>query len=255
MSPRKPRLPRIGAHISVAGGLAEVLPRARRIGAEAVQIFPGSPRQWRPCRYAVAEAQTFGARLAVAGIPLFVHTIYLINLASPDADQRARSVAAVADALVFGARAGASGVVTHMGSHRGEGFAAASPRVAEALDQALEATREAGGAEPPMLLLETAAGGRGAMGNTAEELGHILSLAESGSHLGVCLDSAHLFAAGYPVHTCRGLGETLDGFDAALGPGRMGLVHLNDSATDLGSRRDRHANLWTGAIGREGLAA
>ena len=127
--------------------------------------------------------------------------------------------------------------------------------MAEALDQALEAAREAGGAEPPMLLLETAAGGRGAMGNTAEELGHILSLTESGSHLGVCLDSAHLFAAGYPVHTCRGLGETLDGFDAALGPGRMGLVHLNDSATDLGSRRDRHANLWTGVIGREGLAA
>ncbi|HSH71321.1 MAG TPA: TIM barrel protein, partial [Deferrisomatales bacterium] len=71
---------------------------------------------------------------------------------------------------------------------------------------------------------------------------------------GVCLDSAHLFATGYRVHTPGGLGETLDAFDSALGPGRVGLVHLNDSATGLGARRDRHANLWTGEIGREGLA-
>ncbi len=254
VSPRKPRLPRIGAHVSVAGGLGEVLPRARAIGAEAVQVFPSSPRQWRPCRYAAAEAQAFGAGLTDAGIPLFVHTIYLINLATPDPDLRARSVAAVTDALVFGTRAGAAGVVTHLGSHRGEGFDAACPRVAEALDRALEAARTVGGADPPALLLETAAGGRGAVGNTPEELGRLLSLALA-SHLGVCLDSAHLFAAGYPVHTPGGLGETLNEFDAALGPGRIGLVHLNDSVTAQGSRRDRHANLWTGALGREGMAA
>ena len=255
VSPRKPRLPRIGAHVSVAGGLAEVLPRARAMGAEAVQIFPSSPRQWRPCRYSLAEAQAFGAALTAACIPLFVHTIYLINLATSDPELRARSVAAVADALVFGARAGAAGVVTHLGSHRGEGFDAACPRVVEALGRALEAAREANGSNPPALLLETAAGGRGAVGNTPEELGRLLSLAKAGGHLGVCLDSAHLFAAGYPVHTAAGLDETLRRFGTEVGLERVGLVHLNDSATDLGSRRDRHANLWTGEIGRDGVTA
>ncbi|HSH70565.1 MAG TPA: TIM barrel protein, partial [Deferrisomatales bacterium] len=178
MSLRKPRLPRVGAHLSVAGGLDKVLPRALAIGAEAVQVFPSSPRQWRPCRYTDREARGFGGGLAAAGIPLFVHTIYLISLASPDADQRARSVAALADALVFGARAGAAGVVTHLGSHRGEGFDTACPRVADALDRALGAARTAEGAEPPVLLLETASGGRGAVGNTPQELGRLLSLAE-----------------------------------------------------------------------------
>jgi deoxyribonuclease-4 len=255
MPPRCPRpLPVIGAHVSAAGGLDNVLLRARAIGAEAVQLFPSSPRQWRPCRHPAAAARGFRAELAAAGIPLFLHTIYLINLAAPDPEQRQRSVAAVSDALVFGARAGAAGVVTHLGSHRGEGFDAACPRVAEALDRAVEGARAAAGGALPPLLLETAAGGRGSVGDSPGELGRLLSEADRGGQLGVCLDSAHLFAAGYPVHTTAGLDETLRRFDAQVGLERVGLVHLNDSATPLGSRRDRHANLWTGELGREGVA-
>lgn len=255
MTLRRRRLPVIGAHVSVAGGLSHVLPRARAIGAEAVQVFSANPRQWRPCAYSAEGAQQFGADLAAAQIPLYLHTIYLINLAAPDPAQRERSAAALADALAFGAHAGAAGVVTHLGSHKGEGFAAALPRVVEALGRARALARGACAVALPPVLLETAAGGNGAVGNTPEELGHVLTRADGGADLGVCLDSAHLFAAGFRVHTAQGVAETLDRFEGALGAGRVGLVHLNDSMTSRGSRRDRHANLWTGEIGKPGLAA
>lgn len=255
MSVRRRRQPVIGAHVSVAGGLCHVLPRARTIGAEAVQIFPSNPRQWRPCTYSPEGARQFGAELAAAQIPLYLHTIYLINLAAADPAQQERSAAALADALAFGARAGAAGVVTHLGSHKGQGFAAALPRVVEALDRAKVLARRSCGAALPPVLLETAAGGNGALGNTPEELGHVLARAGGRGDLGVCLDSAHLFAAGLPVHTAEGLAETLDRFEAALGGGEVGLVHLNDSMTSRGSRRDRHANLWAGELGKPGLAA
>jgi len=249
------RLPVLGAHVSVAGGLRHVLPRARAIGAEAVQIFAANPRQWRPCAYSPEGARQFGADLAAARTPLYLHTIYLINLATPDPAQRERSAAALADALAFGARAGAAGVVTHLGSHKGQGFAAALPWVVEALGRARVLAGEASRAELPPVLLETAAGGNGAVGNTPEELGCVLAGAGWPEDLGVCLDSAHLFAAGFPVHTVGGVAETLDRFEAAVGAGRVGLVHLNDSMTPRGSRRDRHANLWTGELGKSGLAA
>lgn len=246
--------PRVGAHVSFAGGPSRVLPRARRIGAEAVQVFPSNPRQWRRNEHPAEELAAFGAALAAADLPLFVHTIYLINLASPDPGLRARSGEAVAAALVFAARAGAAGVVTHVGSHRGDGFGAAVDRVSATVRDAEARARRAldPDADLPPLLLETAAGAAHTVGGTPRELGALLAALPAG--VGACLDTAHLFAAGQPIHTRDGLDRYLEEAEAAFGLARVGLVHLNDCKSALGSRADRHENLWEGRVGREGLA-
>ncbi len=236
----------------MAGGLASSLERARKIGAEALQVFPSNPRQWRRPGYSAAELRSYRDALAREGKPLAVHTVYLINLASPDPELRQKSSRALADALVFGARAGARGVVTHVGSHRGEGFDAALGRVASAAQGALAlAAAEAAPEALPRLLLETSAGGTGSVGGTPGELGRLL--AELPDTAGVCLDTAHLFAGGYPIHTRDGCEAFLSELDRRVGLARVGLVHLNDSKSDLVSRRDRHENLGEGAIGRAGL--
>ncbi|MFU8857846.1 MAG: deoxyribonuclease IV [Deferrisomatales bacterium] len=248
------RLPRIGAHVSVAGGLARSLERARGIGAEALQVFPSNPRQWLRPGVSPEELGGFRGALGRSRRPLAVHTIYLINLASPDPALGRKSSRALADALVFGARAGACGVVTHVGSHRGEGFEVALGRVASAVREALGlAAPEAAPRPLPPLLLETAAGGTGSVGASPGELRRLLDVLPEDLTAGVCLDTAHLFAAGYPVHTPEGCDGYLADLDRAVGLGRVGLVHLNDSRSELGSRRDRHENLGEGAIGMEGL--
>ena len=244
-------LPRIGAQVSTAGGLSKAVARARAIGAEVVQIFPSNPRRWQPCPYTEHDIAAFTASLRRAALPLFVHTIYLINLASPDEDQRRRSTAALADALVFGARSGADGVVTHIGSHRGDGYAAARKRVVRAVTEARAQARERVQKPLPALLLETSAGGGDSLGRTPAELGDLVGAFPEG--LGICLDSAHLFAAGYAVDTVEGLDALLVEIERHGLLGALGLVHLNDCKTALGSRSDRHENLWEGRLGRSGL--
>jgi len=238
----------------MAGGLAPAIERARRIGAEALQVFPSNPRQWRRCAYASEELTGWGEDLRGAGLPLFVHTIYLINLASPDRSLRTRSASALADALWFGALAASQGVVTHIGSHRGAGFDSGLGCVADAVTEALSGFRELSGsaATPPPLLLETSAGAKNSLGATPAEMGRILANLPEGA--GVCLDTAHLYAGGFPVHTEDGFEDFLAEMDRCVGLHRIGLVHLNDSRSALGSRADRHENLCEGNIGRKGLA-
>lgn len=248
-----PALPRIGAHVSVGGGLERVWGRLRNIGAEAAQVFPSNPRQWRRPTYPPEVLRDFKEVLGRAGVPLFAHTIYLINLASPDARLRRRSSSALADALVFGVHAGSAGIVTHVGSHRGEGFERARGRVLDALEEARALACSELGADAgvlPPILLESGAGSSGTVGSP-DELACLLE--EAGSGVGFCLDTAHLFAAGLPVHTAEGLDELLSDLDQRIGLRRLGLVHLNDSKAEFGSRRDRHENLWEGFLGREGL--
>ena len=251
-----PLLPRIGAHVSAAGGLREALRRAREIGAEVIQVFPGNPRQWRRAPLSVEELAASGRDLRRAGIPLFVHSIYLINLASPDPQLAERSSTALAHALAFGALCGSAGVVTHVGSHRGEGFERALGRVSDSVSRAFDLARrqtaDVGPAALPPLLFESAAGSRNSVGGSVVELARLLGVAPGQS--GVCLDTAHLFAAGHQIHTAEGLDRYFDELDGSVGLRRVGLVHLNDSRSEFGSRADRHENLWEGRIGRAGLA-
>lgn len=251
------KLPLIGAQIRTAGGFAPVPERALAIGAEAVQIFNSNPRTWRTRLPRPEEMTALTAGLRQHRLPLFLHTIYLINLASPDEQLRQRSGEALAEALVLGALAAAAGVVTHVGSHRREGFAAAAGWVIGAVRAAMNMARkglEAGGHEQtlPPLLLETGAGSGRTVGGRLEELAELLaSLPPS---CGLCLDTAHLFAAGYAVHTATGLERLVEELIERGLLASVGLIHLNDSKTPFASARDRHENPGKGHIGFAGLA-
>jgi deoxyribonuclease-4 len=275
-------LPLIGGQLSTAGGWSHVPDRAVAVAAEVVQVFSSNPRIWPVTPPDVDALATLSASLRADRIPLFIHAVYLINPASPDFDLRSRSVAALAHALLTGALAGAAGVVTHLGSHRGEGFEKAAPWVAESLTLArrgaeqslaeLSADTSGGicvgaGTKLPTLLLETSAGSGATVGATLEELQTLLGLladagapaaaAHSGSaesQSGLCLDTAHMFAAGYALHQQRGLAALVDELQQRDLLHRVGLVHLNDSASLFASKRDRHANPGEGELGYEGLA-
>ncbi len=264
-------LPLIGAQVSTAGRLDTSIERARYIGAEAIQVFPSNPRQWRPAPYPAHDLVRYGLALRHNRLPLFVHSIYLINLAAPEGDLRRKSAESLADALHYGALARAEAVVTHVGSHRGEGFDAGLARVAAALEEAYEILRRrlaqslealtdaadsqapwpGGAVTVPALLFESSAGGGDSMGRDPRELGRLLAWAPGRS--GVCLDTAHLYAAGYALDTADGLDRLHEELAAAGCLDLVGLVHLNDSKTPLASRSDRHENLWDGQYGRAGL--
>jgi deoxyribonuclease-4 len=220
--------------------------KAHAISAELIQIFPSNPRMWRPAAHSPEDVRMFARALLRAGMQVFLHTIYLINLASPDPELRRRSAGALAQTFRFASACAARGVVIHVGSHHGDGFDSALPRV---IDAVAEARADAEG--DPLLLVESSAGGGNSVGGSLWELSRLVETLPGPT--GICLDTAHLFAAGHPLQTPADLEALVDEL-ARLGllPA-LGLVHLNDCSTALGSRHDRHADLWEGQIGREGL--
>lgn len=270
----KAKLPLVGAQLSTAGGFAPVPRRALDIGAEAVQIFNTNPRMWRARVPAPGEIEALTAGLRKHRLRLFFHSIYLINLASADDELRRRSLEALALALATGAAAGAEAVVTHIGSHRGEAAAEAKSRIVQSITDALSLARHlaeeqaADAAHPPngrataaalpVLLLETAAGAGNTVGDRLEDIAALIAMHDSGRKaalpaLGICIDTAHLFAAGYPVHEEAGLEKLVAELRALRLLDRLGLVHLNDSRTPFASRRDFHENLGDGLMGYEAL--
>jgi deoxyribonuclease IV len=251
--------PLIGAQLSSAGGFLPVPQRALDIGAEVVQIFNTNARTWKPRIPAPGEIETFAAALRQHGLPLFFHSIYVINLASPDEELRRRSSEALALALATGALAGAEGVVTHVGSHRGEAVDEAERRVVGSIAHAVALAEDSGGPALPALLLETGTGAGNTVGGRLEELQTLLHLEEAVGlagrlPLGVCIDTAHLFAGGYAVHEEAGLEEFIEQMKALGLLQRIGLVHLNDSRIPFGAKRDQHENPGEGLIGYDGLA-
>jgi deoxyribonuclease IV len=251
-------LPLIGAQLSTAGGFLPVPQRALDIGAEVVQIFNTNPRMWKPRLPAPGELEGLVAGLREADLRLVFHSTYLINLASPDEGLRLRSSEALALALETGALTGAEAVVVHVGSHRGEADEA-ERRVISSIWRAVELAEDRGGAVLPALLLETGAGGGNTLGGRLEELQTLLYLEEAAGlaselPLGICIDTAHLFASGYPLHEEEGLERTMSRLGELGLLDRVGLVHLNDSKTSLGVKRDVHENPGDGLLGYEGLA-
>ncbi len=240
----------IGAHVSPAGGLARAVARGVERGCDSIQIFNQSPRMWRPTAYGPEDFSAF--RQAIDESPLravLIHAVYLLNCASEDEEIRRKSLASLIQSLRVGDAIGAAGVVLHPGSAKtgdvGEAIARAGLVIAEALAES----------ERCQLQLEDTAGAGGTLGRSFEELAALLDAAGAGARLGVCLDSCHLLASGYDIRTPQGLGETVDRFDRAVGLERLGSLHLNDSATPLGSNRDRHAGIGTGELGERSCAA
>ncbi len=241
---------RFGCHIQISGGLRKAVERAVERGCQTMQVFVSNPRGWKQSDMLPADIDDFREGCRRAGIaPVFVHTIYLINLAAPDEEVWEKSLHALLMNMEAAARLGSSAVVTHLGSHGGEGEEAGIQRVVEAVKEALRR-----GPDGVPLLLETTAGSGNSVGHRFGQLGAILRAFPGESRLGVCLDTCHVFAAGYEVRTKAGLKATLEELDREVGLARLRLVHANDSRGDLGSRVDRHEHIGQGRIGMEGFS-
>jgi deoxyribonuclease-4 len=244
--------PRVGIHLGVAGGLLKAARRARQIGATALQIFSDNPTAWRRRAEPPADAAAFVAFCAREGIaPVAIHASYLINLAGSAEPFARQSVEGLAYEMQRAPAYGATLVNVHIGSHRGGGRGHGIERLTTNVSSVLAAS-PAG----VRLVLENSAGGGDALGGTLEELAAILD-AVAGGHdqLAFCLDTAHLWGAGYDISTAEGATSVLDRFDELIGLDRLALMHLNDSRSALGSRGDRHEHIGAGKIGANGLAA
>jgi deoxyribonuclease-4 len=242
--------PRIGIHTSIAGEITEALESAANLGANALQIFSASPRMWPSAGTSLvpeAVAARFRQRREELRLgPLAIHDNYLINLCSPDRVLRVRSIQTFHDEVVRALALGAEYLVTHPGSALGGNRTQAMEQVAQGIRQAVRGMKLG----HLRILLENTSGMGSAIGWKLEELRAVLDRCD-GLAMGVCLDTAHLFHAGYPIHTADGLERTLQEVERTVGLRNVYMFHVNDSKTPLGSRVDRHASIGKGHIGLE----
>jgi deoxyribonuclease-4 len=236
----------IGAHMSIAGGLHLALERGREVGCGAVQIFLKNQRQWAGRPLDDEAIRAFATARRRTGIRrVFAHSSYLINLASPDATAWAQAVDAFTDELERGEALGLSCVVIHPGSHMGAGIEPGLRRVIGALDQAL--ARTAG--YRIKVALENTAGGGNSVGRTFAELATMIDGAARPERIGVCIDTCHLFTAGYDLRTQAGYARAMAECEATVGRRRVLAFHLNDSRAPVGSGLDRHEHIGRGFLG------
>jgi deoxyribonuclease IV len=235
----------IGAHLSSAGGIHTAVDRAEAIGAESLQVFTQSPRAWRPTNHDPATFETFRKRREEVGLhDVLCHALYLCNFAASDDAIYEKSVTALRTTMEVACGIGADGVVFHVGSHLGAGFEKALEKVLPALEQVLELCNET-----TWLLMENSAGAGGTIGRSVDELAVIYERLDRHPRLGICLDSCHLYVSGIDVTDRTTLDAFLDEVDGAIGLDRLRALHVNDSAAELGSNRDRHANIGDGLLG------
>ena len=244
---RPPAPVRIGIHTSIAGRLEQAAERARQLGCDTFQIFSANPRVWTNALLNPVDADAFRRRQQALGLaPLVIHDNYLINLASPQPVTRSRSIQAFHGEIKRALALEADYLVMHPGSAVGLPRRQAQANVVSGLRQALRGARLNG----LQILLENTAGQGSALGARMEELAELLAALPE-LNLGVCLDTAHLFAAGYDIRTPAGLEETLAQVHTTVGLDRVKVIHTNDSKAACGARVDRHQHIGQGKIGRE----
>jgi deoxyribonuclease IV len=246
----------IGCHMPLGRGMVRAVERGHEIGAAVLQIFADNPTAWRRRLEPPTELPAFQARLAELGFgPTAIHASYLINLAGADDDFWARSVEGLAAELRMGARYRAAFVNIHAGSHRGTDPETGMARLGLGLARALAEVPTEPGA--PLLVVENSAGGGDAVGVRLEQLATILEAAlregAAEDRLGFCLDTAHLWAAGYEISRPEAVDEVLRRFDELVGADRLAMLHLNDAKAGLGSHADRHEHAGAGQIGPLGM--
>jgi deoxyribonuclease-4 len=237
---------KFGSHMSMAGGHDRAVRSAHALGFSTVQVFTKSNNQWRAAALTDAHVRAFREALAETGVADPVaHASYLINLGSPDDALWEKSIASLAVEIERGEALGISDLVIHPGAHVGQGEEAGLERIARGLDETHRRTRGVA----LRIALETTAGQGTCLGHRFEHLGRIVELVREPERLGVCVDTCHIFAAGYPLGTDSEYSETMDALEQAVGTGRVRVLHLNDSVKALGSRVDRHAGIGRGQIG------
>jgi len=239
----------LGAHESVAGGLHLAFDRIKEAGGDALQIFTRNQRQWNPSPLTEEEQTLFAtAWQECSNIPVASHASYLVNLASGKPDLIKKSIAAFADELKRSALLNIPFVVMHPGSHGGDGVDTGIERFIKNLDLALELADN-----QVMVLLETTAGQGTGLGSRFEELASIIEGSKYQEKLGVCVDTCHIFAAGYDIRSPESYQETMTEFDRLVGIERIKFFHLNDSKKGLQCKVDRHEHIGKGKIGLEGF--
>lgn len=236
---------RFGYHVKVTGSPATAIDEGAAAGCETIQMFSGNPQQWGTPPVSAEEAEEFrGARAEARMDPVVLHSIYLVNMAAPADPIFNRSIGSLASALEKADRLGAEAVVTHIGNHKGRGEDYGVARIAQAVNSTLE--RSPGGS---MLLLETTAGAGTSIGNSFRQFGEVFDIAGRPDRLGFCLDTCHVFAAGYDISTAAGIDAAIEELEGFIGLERLRLLHINDSKGECGSHLDRHEHIGRGLIG------
>jgi deoxyribonuclease-4 len=240
--------PLVGAHMSIAGGVFNAVLHAERVGCNCVQLFVKSSNQWRAKPLSDEEIGQFAAETKRTGIkPAIAHASYLLNCASPDPALWEKSRDALLVEYERCDQLGIAGLVFHPGSHMGSGAEKGIGRIANAMDYVLTKAPKS----KTLILLETTAGTGAHLGATFEELRSILDLLDHGDRAGVCLDTCHVFAAGYDIRTEKGYKDTMSRFDSVIGLKRLHAIHCNDSKYEFGTHKDRHEHLGKGFIGAD----
>ncbi len=240
----------LGSHMSIAGGLHMAFDHIQKVEGTALQIFTRNQRQWKIPKLSTYDIELFTVAWEQWGdYPVAAHDSYLINLATPKEELADRSRIGFTEELRRIEALNIPYLVTHPGSHLGEGVDAGIERYVRNLDQAIEDSRTDKG----MVLLETTAGQGTNLGSRFEELAAIIDLSTHKDRLGVCYDTCHTFAAGYDIRTPETYAKTFDAFDRLIGIDRLKFFHMNDTKQDLDSHKDRHEHIGEGFIGLEGF--
>jgi deoxyribonuclease-4 len=241
----------VGLHVSISGTIDQAVDRARELECDTFQIFTRNPRGWKFKKLDEEEVNEFRRKRESDKLnPVVAHMPYLPNLSSPKKLLYNRSLKSLSAELDRCGTLGVQYLVTHLGSHMGKGQDLGLERITGAVNQAVtENPNEV------MLLLENTAGTKNSMGSSFDDLRKILDRVEDTNRVGICFDTAHAYAAGYDLHSPRGVDETLSKFDSVLGFGILKVIHLNDSKNGLGSGRDRHEHIGMGYIGEKGFKA
>lgn len=239
-----------GSHMSASGGVDKALARGEAIPVESLQLFAKNERQWIAKPLDPEVVQRFHDEVERTGLDkLVVHDSYLINLASSKPDILEKSLPAFADELQRCDILGVPYLVTHPGAHTGSGVGAGIARFAQSLNEIFATMPDSS----TLTLLETTAGQGTSLGRSFEEIAAIIDLVEDKSRVGVCMDTCHIFAAGYDYRTPELYAAMMAQFDATIGLDRLKVLHLNDSKNPLGSNKDRHDHIGDGEIGLEGF--
>jgi len=238
----------LGAHISTQGGLHTVFERAAAIKATALAMFAKNSNQWKGKTLTGEAIAEFNEARDVR--PIVTHASYLINLATTNPEFHAKSIAGMIDELDRAERLGIHAVVLHPGAHLGAGVDAGVDQIARSLDQVHAAIPN----HRVVTLLETAAGQGSCLGCTFEELGQVISLVDDKRRVGVCIDTCHVFAAGYDIRTRHGYERMIEEVEEHVGVDNVGAFHINDSKRELGSRVDRHEHIGKGQLGLDAFS-
>ncbi len=243
-------MPKFGAHMSIAGGCFRCMEIGQQAGCEVVQLFSKNERQWLGKPLTEEDIAKFAeARTRTNVTPVMIHDSYLINLSSPNDELWEKSIAAFRDELQRARMLGVPYVNTHPGSHVGSGEQEGLERMIVALNR----LGAEGAYEGVTVLLETTAGQGTNLGAKFEHLAHLIEHVSAPDAFGVCVDTCHIFAAGYDIRTPETYAATMADFDRLVGYARIKAFHLNDALQPLGDHKDRHAAIGEGHIGLEGF--